>query len=182
MQMRLLLRDVKVCVQCQSWIQGWWVWKVHICFVCLVSDIVNILRRMLSKSRWKRHIRYALFSKRVGNDYVRGHLAAHSGRVTSSCSWMYRIVTRRVMPWWYWFVVLVLLACLIRARIPCLGCFPHPPSASNIAPEIQVCKGENKDVTMLVLFYMASSSKLNFPIIFKGWKLGQLIISTPKIS
>ena len=33
-----------------------------------------------------------------------------------------------------------------------LGCFPHPPSASNIASENQVCKGENKDVFITTLF------------------------------
>ena len=33
-----------------------------------------------------------------------------------------------------------------------LGYFPHPPSASNIAPENQVCKGENKDVIITTLF------------------------------
>ena len=33
-----------------------------------------------------------------------------------------------------------------------LGYFPHPPSASNIAPEIGVCKGENKDVFITTLF------------------------------
>ena len=33
-----------------------------------------------------------------------------------------------------------------------LGYFPHPPSASNIAPENQVCKGENKDVFITTLF------------------------------
>ena len=33
-----------------------------------------------------------------------------------------------------------------------LGYFPHPPSASNIAPENHVCKGENKDVFITTLF------------------------------
>ena len=55
-------------------------------------------------------------------------------------------------------------SCLLLARIHCLGCFPHPPSASNIAPEIQVCKDRNKDVSWLYFFIWIFLSKLNFPI------------------
>ena len=41
--------------------------------------------------------------------------------------------------------------CFVRAYLV-LGYFPHPPSASNIAPENQVCKGGNKDVIITTLF------------------------------
>ena len=40
----------------------------------------------------------------------------------------------------------------LRVRVPCLGYFPHPPSASNIAYEIQVCKVEKQDVIITTLF------------------------------
>ena len=49
-----------------------------------------------------------------------------------------------------------------RARIPCLGCFPHPPSASNIASEIQVCKVQDKDVFITALYMEFNKIYYNF--------------------
>ena len=49
-----------------------------------------------------------------------------------------------------------------RARVPCLGYSPHPPSASNIASEIQVCKGQNKDVFITALYMELNKIYYNF--------------------
>ena len=51
---------------------------------------------------------------------------------------------------------------VLRARVPCLGYFPHPPSASNIASEILVCKGENKDVFITALYMEFNKTYYNF--------------------
>ena len=49
-----------------------------------------------------------------------------------------------------------------RARVPCLGYFPHPPSASNIASEKLVFKGQNKDVFITTLYMEFNKIYYNF--------------------